>query len=36
MEMAVEQGSTSVEVDFDEAIRRLVAKGYGVDGERLH
>lgn len=36
IEMAAEQGTSSVEVDFDEAIRRLAAKGYGAGGELLH
>jgi hypothetical protein len=36
LELAAEQGSTTIEGHEDEIIRRLAAKGYGMDGEPLH
>jgi hypothetical protein len=36
LEMAVEQGSTTVEASSDEIIRRLAAKGYRPGGDPIH
>lgn len=36
LEMAVEQGSTTVEASFDEILRRLAAKGYRPGGDPIH
>lgn len=36
LEMSAESGGGSVEIDFDEVLRRLAAKGYGPSGERFN
>jgi hypothetical protein len=36
LEMAVEQGSTTIEASSDEIIRRLAAKGYRPGGDPIH